>query len=51
MAKVNDIRTFKKGQKETDALVASATDDISQILSQKQSKERLENMHNFMEPK
>ena len=32
MAKVNDIRTFLKGWKETNApvLVASATDDISQ---------------------
>ena len=32
MAKVNDIRTFLKGRKETDApaLVASATDDVSQ---------------------
>ena len=32
MAKVNDIRTFLKGWKETDALalVASATDDVSQ---------------------
>ena len=32
MAKVNDIRTFLKGRKETDApaLIASATDDISQ---------------------
>ena len=32
MAKVNDIRTFLKGQRETDApaLVASATDDVSQ---------------------
>ena len=69
MAKVNDIRTFLKGRKETDApaLVASATDDVSQSelmmvdndksksiitkLSQKQSKERLGNMHYFMEPK
>ena len=71
MAKVNDIRTFLKGRKETDApaLVASATDDVSQSelmmveneiknqhksesiitkLSQKQSKERLGNMHYFM---
>ena len=32
MAKVNDIRTFLKGRKETDAqtLVLSATDDVSQ---------------------
>ena len=32
MARVNDIRTFLKGRKETDApaLVASATDDVSQ---------------------
>ena len=32
MAKVNDFRTFLKGRKETDApaLVASATDDVSQ---------------------
>ena len=32
MAKVNDIRTFLKGWKETDVpvLVASATDDVSQ---------------------
>ena len=32
MAKVNDIRTFLKGQKETDApaLDASATGDVSQ---------------------
>ena len=32
MAKANDIRTFLKGWKETDApaLVASATDDVSQ---------------------
>ena len=32
MAKVNDICTFLKGRKETDApaLVASATDDVSQ---------------------
>ena len=32
MTKVNDIRTFLKGQKETDtpALVASATGDVSQ---------------------
>ena len=32
MAKVNDIRTFLKGRKETGApaLVASATDDVSQ---------------------
>ena len=32
MEKVNDIRTFLKGRKETDApaLVASATDDVSQ---------------------
>ena len=31
MAKVNDIRTFLKGRKETDApaLVSSATDDVS----------------------
>ena len=69
MAKVNDIRTFLKGRKETNApaLVASATDDVSQSelmmvdndksksiitkLSQKQSRERLGNMHYFMEPK
>ena len=69
MAKVNDICTFLKGQKETDApaLVASATDDVSQSemmmvekstqvsiiakLSQNQSKERLGNMRYFMEPK
>ena len=32
MAKLNDIRTFLKGRKETDApaLAASATDDVSQ---------------------
>ena len=32
MAKVNDIRTFLKGRKETDApaLVASAADNVSQ---------------------
>ena len=32
MAKVNDICTFLKGRKETDApaLVASVTDDVSQ---------------------
>ena len=32
MAKVNDIRTFLKGRKETDApaLSGSATDDVSQ---------------------
>ena len=32
MAKVNDIRTFRKGRKETDApaLIASAADDVSQ---------------------
>ena len=32
MAKVNNIRTFLKGRKETDApaFVASATDDVSQ---------------------
>ena len=32
MAKVNDIRTFLKARKKTDApaLVASATDDVSQ---------------------
>ena len=32
MANVNDIRTFLKGQKVTDApaLVASGTDDVSQ---------------------
>ena len=74
MPKVNDIRTFLKGWKETDALalVASATDDVSQSelmmveneiknqhksesiitkVSKKQSKERLTNMHYFMEPK
>ena len=75
MAKVNDIRTFLKGWKESDApaLVASETGDASQSepmmveneikknqhksksiitkLSQKQSKERLGNMHYFMEPK
>ena len=74
MAKVNDVCTFLKGQKETDApaLVESATDDVSQSemmvvenkmvekstqvsiitkLSQNQSKERLRNMHYFMEPK
>ena len=69
MAKVNDICTFLKGRKETDApaLVASATDDVSQSemmmvekstqvsiitkLSQNQSKERLGNMRYFMEPK
>ena len=71
---MNDIRTFLKGWKETDApaLVASVFDDVSQTklmmveneikdqyksesiitkLSQKQSKERLGNMHYFMEPK
>ena len=65
---MNDIRTFLKGWKETDApaLVASVFDDVSQTklmmveneikdqyksesiitkLSQKQSKERLGNMH------
>ena len=32
MAKMNDIRTFLKGRKETNALalVANATDDVSQ---------------------
>ena len=71
MAKVNDIRTFLKGRKETDApaLVASATDDVSQselvmveneikkstqaesIITKLSQKERLGNMHYFMEPK
>ena len=73
--KVNDICTFLKDRKETDApaLVASVTDNVSQSelmmvenetkknqhksesiitkLSQKQSKERLGNMHYFMEAK
>ena len=30
MVNVNDIRTFLKGRKETEALVASATEDVSQ---------------------
>ena len=30
MAKVNDIRTFLKGQKETNAPVLVASDDVSQ---------------------
>ena len=74
MAKMNHIRTFLKGRRETGApaLIANATDDVSQSepmmaeneikiqhksesimtkLSQKQSKERLGNMHYFMETK
>ena len=62
MAKVNDIPTFLKGRKGPDApaLVVNEyeikknqykSESIVTKLSQKQSKERLGNMHYFMEPK